>query len=146
MATEPADSTLSELNRRLAEIDAALDGEARQPSPEQYALLLERDQLRVEAASYWSSRDTSRKTADLEAELRELQRRRTSEISSRTGFVTSKGGNNHGPTPGAWVKLAAQVWAASDIGRLSSRIGQVESELERRRAEEESGLRGADGS
>jgi hypothetical protein len=41
----PAPISLDELTRRLAEIDALLDGEARDPRAEQYALLIERDGL-----------------------------------------------------------------------------------------------------
>lgn len=130
--SEPAELSLEELNLRLAEIDAALDGRVRDPSPEQYELLRERDSLRAEAAKFWASRDSSRSTSALRDELNELVRQRKSEISSRTGYVTAKGGNNHGPSSGAWVKLAAQSWAASDMARLNSRIAAIESELERR--------------
>jgi hypothetical protein len=128
--------SLDQLNRRLAEIDAALDGEFRAPSARQYELLTERDRLRAEAAQFRSSRDNARDTRELEAELQALERRRRAEVSSRTGYVMAKGGNNQGPAPGAWVKLAAQGWAASELGRLNSRIGEIESELERRRAAE----------
>lgn len=130
--SEPAELSLEELNRRLAEIDASLDGDVRDPSAQQYAILRERDALRAQAAKYWASRDSSRSTSALQDELKELVRRRKSEVSSRTGYVTAKGGNNHGPSSGAWVKLAAQSWAASDMARLNSRIGAIESELERR--------------
>lgn len=130
------DMGLDELNRRLAEIDASLDGDFKEPSTQHYELLLERDRLRRLAARYRSSRDGSRDTQALEAELGELIRRRKAEVSSRTGYVMAKGGNNHGPAPGAWVKLAARSWAASDVSRLNTRIGQIESELERRRASE----------
>lgn len=133
---EQGELDLDELNRRLAEIDAALAGEFREPSPQQYALLRERDQLRRSGAAYRSSRDATRDTEALEAELRELVRRRKIEVSSRSGYVMAKGGNNQGPAPGAWVTLAAQSRAAGDLGRLTTRIGEIESELERRRSQE----------
>ena len=133
---DPAEMSLDELNRRLAEIDAALDEHARAPSPEQYALLRERDRLRERAAEFWAARDQNRSVEELESELRALTRYRKSEIETRTGYVTSKGGSNQGPASGAWVKLAAQSWAASDVARLNVRIGEIESELERRRRSE----------
>jgi len=130
------DMSLDDLNRRLAEIDAALDDEFGEPSAEQYVLLTERDRLRRLAAAYWSSRDATRDTEALEAELRELLRRRKAEVSTRSGYVMAKGGNNIGPAPGAWVTLAAQSRAASELSRLTTRIGEIESELGRRRAAE----------
>ncbi|HEX6286767.1 MAG TPA: hypothetical protein VFZ80_04725 [Acidimicrobiia bacterium] len=126
--------SLDDLNRRLAEIDAALDGEFSEASAEQYALLTERDRLRQVAAAYWSSRDATRETEALEAELRELLRRRKAEVSTRSGYVMAKGGDNQGPASGAWVTLAAHSRAASELSRLTTRIGEIESELERRRA------------
>ncbi|HXV71910.1 MAG TPA: hypothetical protein VEB69_10980 [Acidimicrobiia bacterium] len=135
---EQGEIGLDDLNRRLAEIDAALDGEFSEPSAQQFALLTERDRLRHLAARYWSSRDATRETEALEAELRELVRRRKTEVSSRSGYVMAKGGNNQGPAPGAWVTLSAQSRNASDVARLTIRIGEIESELERRRAAEAS--------
>lgn len=135
---EQGEIGLDDLNRRLAEIDAALDGEFSEPSAQQFALLTERDRLRHLAARYWSSRDATRETEALEAELRELVRRRKTEVSSRSGYVMAKGGNNQGPAPGAWVTLSAQSRNASDVARLTTPIGEIESELERRRAAEAS--------
>ena len=135
---EQGEIGLDDLNRRLAEIDAALDGEFSEPSAQQFALLTERDRLRHFAARYWSSRDVTRETEALEAELRELVRRRKTEVSSRSGYVMAKGGNNQGPAPGAWVTLSAQSRNASDVARLTTPIGEIESELERRRAAEAS--------
>lgn len=135
---EQGEIGLDDLNRRLAEIDAALDGEFSEPSAQQFALLTERDRLRHLAARYWSSRDATRETEALEAELRELVRRRKTEVSSRSGYVMAKGGNNQGPAPGAWVTSSAQSRNASDVARLTIRIGEIESELERRRAAEAS--------
>jgi len=124
---------LDSLNRRLAEIDALLDGAVHDPSPEQYALLTERDSLRELGARFRSGRDSGRTTSELEAELAEQKKRLKREIVSRTGYATAKGGNNQGPSPGAWVKLVAQSWAGSDIGPMNTRIAEIESELKRRR-------------
>lgn len=130
--SEQTEPSLGEINRRLAEIDAALDGPARAPSPEQYALLTERDYLRALASAYHTERDRDRSTSQLRAELESLERRLKSEVASRTGFVTSKGGGSHSPTPGAWIKLAAQARQGSLLSRLQGRIGEIDSELQRR--------------
>lgn len=53
MTSGPAPISLDELTRRLAEIDALLDGGARDPRAEQYALLKERDGLRP-GRSHWA--------------------------------------------------------------------------------------------
>jgi hypothetical protein len=130
MSDEPG---LDSINRRLAEIAVLLSGPAHTPSSEQLALLTERDRLRNEAARFHSRKDESRSLADLEAELAELRRRRRSSVGSRTGYVTGKGGNNQGPTAGAWVTLAAQSRQAGDIALLNTRIGEIEDELARRK-------------
>lgn len=130
--TAPGEKNLDDLNRRLAEIDGLLADMARDPGPEQYALLKERDDLRQHASQFWTGKDNSRSSADLNAELKSLRRQRKNLLISRTGYVTSKGGNNHGPTPGAWVKLGAQSLAAGDFGRLDARIGEIQDELKRR--------------
>lgn len=118
------------MSRRLAEIDAALDGEFREPSPEHLALLEERDALRHEAAKYRVDRDASRSTEELEAELSQLRKERKALIGTHTGYATSMGGGSSSPSPGEWVTLAAQ--SRSSLGRLDGRIGEIESELERR--------------
>lgn len=128
-----AESGLDAINRRLAEIAALLSGPAHTPSPEHFDLLSERDGLRAEAARYRLRKDENRSVADLEAELAELRRRRKVSVGSRTGYVTAKGGNNQGPTPGAWVKLAAQSRQAGDIAGLTTRISEIQDELARRK-------------
>lgn len=127
-----------DLNRRLAEIDAALDGEFSEPSAQQFALLNERDRLRHFAARYWSSRDVTRETKPSRPNCVSWYVRRKTEVSSRSGYVMAKGGNNQGPAPGAWVTLSAQSRNASGVARLTTRIGEIESELGRRRAAEAS--------
>lgn len=123
---------LDEINRRLAEIDELLDDEVREPSSEHYELLKERDALRNRAAQFSSSRDSRRTSDELRSELDSLRRGLKAELASHTGYVTSKGGGSHSATPGAWVKLAAQSRAGSEIDRLNARIAQIEAELERR--------------
>lgn len=130
--SEPVEPSLDEINRRLAAIDAALDGVNRDPSSEQYALLVERDRLRTLASKYRAGRDEGRATADLKSELQSLRRALRTELTARTGYITSKGGGTHSPSPGAWVKLAAQSREESPISRMRARIGAIESELERR--------------
>lgn len=132
--SEPEAHSLEEINRRLAEIDAALDGPAHEPSPEQYQLLVERDSLRAQASRFRSGRDSGRSDSELRAELGALERRLRAQVTSHTGYVTSKGGGSHSPSPGAWVTLAAQTRASSEIARLRTRIGEIETELERRAA------------
>lgn len=129
--SEPSD--LDRINRRLAEIDALLDGPARQPGPQHFALLIERDSLRSRASEYRTGRDASRSVAELEAELIALKRQLQKSVAARTGYITAKGGSNQGPATGAWVKLAAQTRAAGDFQRLQARIGEIEDELSRRR-------------
>jgi hypothetical protein len=124
------DSRLLEISRRLAEIDAALDGEFREPSPQHLALLEERDALREEASRYRVDRDSTRSDEQLRAELLELRSQRKSLIDSRTGYATSMGGGNASPSPGEWVTLAAL--SRRDLGRLDVRISEIESKLESR--------------
>lgn len=128
---------LLEMSRRLAEIDAALDGDYREPSSEHLALLEERDALRAEAARYRGHRDASRSDEQLRAELDELRKARKGLVGSHTGYVTSMGGGNASPSPGAWVTLAAQ--SRKELGRLDGRIGEIESELERRERADQRG-------
>lgn len=140
--SEPAEPSLDEINRRLAVIDAALDGVNRDPSSEQYALLVERDRLRALASKYRAGRDEGRPTTDLRSELESLRRALRIELTARTGYITSKGGGTHSPSPGAWVKLAALSREESPISRLRARIGAIESELERRAGTEAGDGRG----
>ena len=128
----PAKSTeadLSSVTRRLGEIAALLHGSAREPSPEHFALLSERDRLRAKAAHLHTAKDSGRSVSRLEAELASLRRRRQALVSERTGYATGKGGNNQGPGSAAWVKLAVQSREASDLTRLTTRISEIESEL-----------------
>ncbi|MGB8361188.1 MAG: hypothetical protein WCE80_07305 [Acidimicrobiia bacterium] len=128
---------LLEMSRRLAEIDAALDGDYREPSSEHLALLEERDALRAEAAHYRVDRDAARSNEQLRAELHELRKERKSLIGTRTGYATSMGGGSSSPSPGEWVTLAAQ--SRKELGRLDGRIGEIESELERREKPDQRG-------
>lgn len=123
------EADLSAVTRRLGEIAALLHGSAREPSPEHFALLSERDRLRAEAALLHTAKDSGRSVSQLEAELASLKRRRQALVSERTGYATGKGGNNQGPGSAAWVKLAVQSRDASDLTRLTTRISEIESEL-----------------
>lgn len=123
------DTSLLEINRRLAEIDEALDGDFTEPSPAHLALLQERDALRSEAAQHRTNRNASRSTEQLQAELTELRRQRKARVKSHTGYVTSKGGGNSSPSPGEWVTLAALSRKVGDLGRMDARISEIESEL-----------------
>lgn len=124
-----AASRLLEMSRRLAEIDAALDGDFREPSPQHLALLEERDALRNEAAIYRTNRNASRSNEQLRAEIEELRRQRNVLIDSHTGYATSMGGGSSSPSPGEWVTLAARSREAGELGRLDARISEIESEL-----------------
>ncbi len=123
------DARLDVITRRLAEIAALLSGSAREPSPEHFALLNERDRLRAEAVDFQMRKDEARSTRDLESELVELRRRLKSSVTSRTGYVMGKGGNNQGPASGAWLKLGLQSRESGDIARLNARIAEIEDEL-----------------
>lgn len=101
---------------------------------EHYALLRERDRLKEKARHRPHAGDRARTEEQLEAEMSELNARLDHEVMERTGFVTGKGGNNAGASPGAWVQLGARAREASGAGRIQARIGQIEEELERRRA------------
>lgn len=125
-------SSLDDLTRRLGEIQAELAALAPEASPERYALLTERDGLRRAAAAFRRGRDDARPTKELESELAALQRRRNESVARRTGFATSKGGSNHGPSPGAWVKLGSQALAGDDLSRVNARISEIQDVLVRR--------------
>lgn len=134
-SVEPRALDLDFIARRLSEISALLDGPARDPSPEHFALLSERDQLRAEAADLRSGKDDGRSVAQLEAELASLQHRRSALVAARSGYATGKGGNNQGPGSAAWVKLSVQSREASGMTRLTTRISEIEDELARRGGE-----------
>jgi hypothetical protein len=89
---EPSPISLDEVTRRLAQIDALLDGEARDPGAEQYALLNERAGLRALAARYRAGKDAGRGITELKSEMEALQRHQKTLLASRTGYVTVKGG------------------------------------------------------
>jgi hypothetical protein len=129
---ESTETDLGSITRRLGEIAALLHGSTRDPSPEHFALLSERDRLRAEAAQLQTGKDSGRSISQLEAELASLQRGRRALVSERTGYATGKGGNNQGPGSAAWVKLAAQSREAGGLSRLTTRIIEIESELARR--------------
>jgi hypothetical protein len=133
---EPSPISLDELTRRLAEIDALLDGEARDPGAVQYALLNERDGLRALAARYRAGKDAGRSITELKSEMEALQRHRKSLLASRTGYVTGKGGNNHGAVSAAWVKLAAQGRGTGDFDRIDTRVTEIQDELRKRRSDQ----------
>ena len=129
---EDAPPSLDEVNRRLAEIDGLLESSHRDPSPEHFALLVERDHLRAVASDHRLEPDAGRTDEALRAELAGLTKRLAAETKSRTGYVISKGGNNAGPAAGAWVELAAKSRAGGSIDQLITRISAIEAELERR--------------
>lgn len=128
-------SPLDELTRRLARIQDELAALPCGASPQRFALLTERDALRRAAAAYRQGVDDGRSTKDLEAELASLRKRRDQSIARRTGFVTSKGGGSHSPTPGAWVKLGSQAMAGDDLSGVNARISKIEDILAERRAQ-----------
>lgn len=128
----PDPLALDDINRRLGEIDHLLDTEAKEPSPQQFALLTERDHLRKLASEHWPGVDTGRTTAELISEKKALELRLRSQITARTGFVTSKGGSNQGPTAGAWVELGASARRSGKFDRIRARLSAIEAELSKR--------------
>lgn len=121
--------TVDEIARRLGEIHGELSALPEGQSSQRYELLKERDELRNAAAEYASSADEGRSTQELEAELASLRRSRKQIVASKTGYATSKGGNNAGPASGAWVGLSQKSLAAGGLARLNMRIGRLEDEI-----------------
>ena len=121
------------MSHRLAEIHDALVALPDGPSVERFNLLKERDGLRAEAEDFKGNVDETRSDSELKAELASLRRRRKQVIGERTGYVTSKGGNNAGPSSGAWVKLGAKSMAAGGLDHLNVRISHIEQVLASRR-------------
>lgn len=128
-------SPLDELTRRLSQIQDELSALPCGASPQRYELLIERDRLRRAATAYREGLDDGRSTKRLEAELASLKRRRNQSVAQRTGFVTAKGGGNHSPTPGAWLKLRSQALAGDDLGPVNARISQIEDVLSKRNSQ-----------
>ena len=125
-------ATLDAITRGLAEIQDQIMALEPGPSAERYRLLLERDKLRLAAREYRSDWDDGRSNEDLELELEALQALRTQIVAERTGFVTSKGGNNQGPAGGAWVKLRRQALSSGQMGPINARINKLEDTLSER--------------
>lgn len=125
-------SRVEDISHRLAEIHdalAALDG----PSDNRFILLKERDAVRAEARAFSAGADQKRSNEDLESELDSLKSLRKQVVGSRTGYATSKGGNNAGPSSGAWVKLGGQSRAPGGAERLNVRISHIEDVVASRR-------------
>lgn len=120
---------LGEIAKRLAEIDRLLDNENRKPSSEQFALLKERDRLRAQATQFTPKPFADESDDELIAELAALRKVRKTNLRASTGFVTSKGGGNQGPSSGAWVELSSRAAKASGVDQLTQRIAALESEL-----------------
>jgi hypothetical protein len=124
---------LDRVTRRLAEIQDALLALPPGPSQDRYRLLSERDSLRADAAVFKSAAIDDKSDDDLEAEARSLRHLRDQITKARTGYATSKGGNNAGATSGAWVDLAAKGLGGEDMGRINARLSQIEDILAARR-------------
>jgi hypothetical protein len=120
--------------RRLAEIVDPVATLPPGPSPERYALLMEQDSLRREAAAFDREPFEGRATHELEFELAALKRLVDGAVASRTGFVTAKGGGSQSPSPGAWVGLSAKALRAAGLDRALARINRIEQEIARREA------------
>ena len=99
---------------------------------EKYRLQDRRDELRAQAAEFAQDWDADRPTVDLVAELEALIRHRKALVSSRTGFVTSKGGNAAPATAGAWVKLGKDALSGTGLDSVNVRIASLEALIARR--------------
>ena len=128
----PVPVDVGDVTRRLAEIDRLLDTDNREPSQDHFALLKERDQLRGIAQTFRQEADRSRTTDQLRAERSALKSLLDQESRSRTGYVTSKGGGNHSPSPGAWVALGVKSLGAAQLNRVVARQSAIDDELQRR--------------
>lgn len=122
-------SRVEEIALRLAAIQDALLALPAGPSRERYDLLTEQDALREEAAEFAVQVDAGRSTADLEAELASLKRRRHEIVDSRRGYVMGKGGDNAGPASAAWVRLSGQSRSAAGLDQMNARISTIEDVL-----------------
>jgi hypothetical protein len=123
---------LGAIVRRLSEIDELLSGPDREPSPQRFALLTERDTLRERAEKLRVGRDRSRATDQLIAERDALNLELRRETSDRTGYMTAMGGGNSSPAGGEWVTLAAAARGAGRFDQIRARISEIEMELSRR--------------
>lgn len=124
-------SDLESINTELAEIIDRLNALPSDAFAERYAMLKHQDELREAAAAYRDDLNAIRPTEEVEAELASLRRWRDQLIETRIGFVTSMGGSNQGPTPGAWVELRDKAMGAAGLDRINARISQLEDILER---------------
>lgn len=118
---------VDDLNLRLAGIQDALLALPAGPSPERFALLTQRDQLRALAAD--QRPDEGRTVAELVAELDSLKRQRRQIVRDGTGFATGKGGNNQGAVAGAWVTLGVQARSSPGLFWINARISRIEDLL-----------------
>ena len=125
-----------QVSKRLAEILVELDRLPPGPSPERFRLLVERDALRGDAGKFAVDALKSKTTKELESELHSLRQSRDELLSSHTGFVTAKGGNNAGPASGAWIGLSKKSLGAAGLDRFNQRISQIEDVLGERRSAE----------
>ncbi|MGB7859946.1 MAG: hypothetical protein WBM90_05570 [Acidimicrobiia bacterium] len=123
---------VDDLVLRLAQVQDALATLPDGPSPERFELLTEQDTLRARARVFQGHRDRDRSLPELEDELASLKSQRKHLISDRTGYATSKGGNNAGPASGAWVALGKSSLSSSGLDRINIRINQIEDELKSR--------------
>jgi hypothetical protein len=130
--TETGDEGLEQVFRRLSEVQRRLMELSPGPSPERFTLLTEQDALRRHAAEFERSSLADRSDGDLRAELKALVGRLDHAVASRTGFATSKGGNNSGPTGGAWVGLGRAAIDGADLDWITARISAIEDEILRR--------------
>jgi hypothetical protein len=120
------------LNRELAQVQDALLALPADAFAERHELLKRRDELREQAAAVAISADDGKSTADLEAEVAALRRRREELISTRIGFATGKGGSAQGPTSGAWVGLGRAAKDGAGMDQLNARISKIERLLAER--------------
>jgi hypothetical protein len=97
--------------------------------------LSELDEVRRQAAGIEGRSLTDRTDDELRSELESLDKRLRSEIASRTGFSTGKGGNAAGgAVAGAWVRLAQAAREGAGLDPLVARISAIEDEIARRRS------------
>jgi hypothetical protein len=130
--TETVGEPLEQLFRRLSEVQRTLMELPPGASSERFALLTEQDTLRRHAAEFEHNSLADRGDDDLRAELTALKSRRDQAIESRIGFATSKGGNNAGPSGGAWVGLARSAREGAGLDWVTARISLLEDEILRR--------------
>jgi len=123
---------VSEVTRKLADVDEQIRSLPDDAFAEKYELLKKRDQLREDAARFAVDADKERSTTVLLSELSGLRSQLAQIEGQKIDLVTQAGGGAPGAsnmTNLGGVSLNAQMSAASGAGRIQSRIVVIKGVL-----------------